>query len=318
MYIVLALVLLVVSFLVVLFVTKPTRKETDLQERLAGLSRGPVADDLADATILKRESYSDSAVVNAILQRIKLAADVNMLIQQANSTWTVSGVLFAAIALFAAAAVLSTVWLHNLLLGLSSGVIAGIAPYISLLMKRNARMTAFAIILPEAIDLMGRALRAGHAVTAAIDMVAREIPNPVGAEFRRVFEEQNFGLPIREALLNLAKRVHVPDLQFLVTAILVQKETGGNLAEILDKTGAVIRERSRLLGQLKIYTAQGKMTGWILGCLPFIIFALMNFMNPSYSHSLIEDPLGRKAIYIGLGLMALGGWMIRKIVDIKV
>lgn len=149
-------------------------------------------------------------------------------------------------------------------------------------------------------------------------MVAREIADPVGAEFRRVFEEQNFGLPIREALLNLAKRVPVPDLRFLVTAMLVQKETGGNLAEVLDKTCAVIRERTRLLGQLRIYTAQGRMTGWILGLLPFIVFLLMNLVNPGYAQMLLHDPAGRKAVWIGLGLMAVGVWLIRRIVDIKV
>jgi tight adherence protein B len=140
----------------------------------------------------------------------------------------------------------------------------------------------------------------------------------VGSEFRRVFEEQNFGLPIREALLNLAKRVPVPDLQFLVTAMLVQKETGGNLAEVLDKAGAVIRERSRLLGQLRIYTAQGRLTGWILGLLPFIVFGLMNFLNPGYARALIDDPTGRMFIWGGLGLMVIGVWLIRKIVDIRV
>jgi tight adherence protein B len=100
--------------------------------------------------------------------------------------------------------------------------------------------------------------------------------------------------------------------------MLVQKETGGNLAEVLDKTGAVIRERSRLLGQLRIYTAQGRMTGWILGLLPFIVFALMNFLNPGYARTLLDDPMGRKAIWVGLGLMSVGVWLIRKIVDIKV
>ena len=118
--------------------------------------------------------------------------------------------------------------------------------------------------------------------------------------------------------MNLAKRVPVPDLRFLVTAMLVQKETGGNLAEVLDKTGVVIRERSRLLGQLRIYTAQGRMTGWILGMLPFIIFALMNLVNSGYARIMFDDPAGRKALWLGLGLMAVGTWMIRKIVDIKV
>jgi tight adherence protein B len=203
-------------------------------------------------------------------------------------------------------------------IALLAGLVASTTPYIYLIVKRKARLHRFAMILPEAIDLMARALRAGHAVTAAIEMVAREIQDPVGTEFRRVFEEQNFGLPLREALLNLAARVPVADLQFLVTAMLVQKETGGNLAEVLDKAGTVIRERSRLLGQLKIYTAQGKMTGWILGFLPFIVFAVMNVLDPRYARTLIEDPIGRKAIYLGLGLMAAGVWSIRKIVDIKV
>jgi tight adherence protein B len=179
-------------------------------------------------------------------------------------------------------------------------------------------MKKFESVLPDAIDLLGRALRAGHAVTAAIEMVSKEIPDPVGMEFRRVFEEQNFGLPIREALLNLAKRVPVADLRFLVTAMLVQKETGGNLAEVLDKAATVIRERSRLLGQLRIYTAQGRLTGWILGLLPFVIFAAMSFLNRGYARNLIDDPMGRKAVWIGLGLMAVGMWTIRRIVDIKV
>jgi len=165
---------------------------------------------------------------------------------------------------------------------------------------------------------MGRAIRAGHAVTAAIEMVSREVPDPVGTEFRRVFEEQNFGLPMREALLNLAQRMPVADLQFLVTAMLVQKETGGNLAEVLDKSGLVIRERSRLLGQLRIYTAQGRMTGWILGFLPFLLFVAMSFLNPDYTHTMLDDPTGRMWIWAGLGLMTIGVWSIRRIVDIKV
>lgn len=318
MLILLFLVLLVAVFSVVLYMTKPTKEENDLGKRLARIDRGDSFDQPIDPDILKREVYSDLPLVNAILRRIKLAANIDVLIKQADSDWTVGRVMFGALVIFAVVAAISSTWLHNIPAGLALGLVAANGPYISLRMKRAARLQRFAAILPDAIDLLGRALRAGHAVTAAIEMVAREIPDPVGKEFRRVFEEQNFGLPIREALLNLARRVPVPDLQFLVTAMLVQKETGGNLAEVLDKAGAVIRERSRLLGQLRIYTAQGRLTGWILGLLPFIIFALMNFLNPGYARTLIDDPMGRKAIWIGLGLMAIGVWMIRKIVDIKV
>lgn len=318
MLILLFFVLLVVVFLVVYYMTKPTKEETDLGRRLAGIDRGEAPGQAIDPDILKREVYSDLPIIDAILRRIQLAADIDVLIKQADSKWTVGRVVFGALVIFAVVAAVSSAWLHNPPAGLILGLAAANIPYISLRMKRRARLQRFATVLPDAIDLLGRALRAGHAVTAAIEMVAREVPDPVGTEFRRVFEEQNFGLPIREALLNLAKRVPVPDLQFLVTAMLVQKETGGNLAEVLDKAGAVIRERSRLLGQLKIYTAQGRLTGWILGLLPFIVFGLMNFLNPGYARTLIDDPTGRMFIWGGLGLMAIGIWLIRKIVDIKV
>jgi tight adherence protein B len=317
--IVLFLLVMIITFSVVLYMTRPTKEETDLGNRLAGFSRGSRPAAVIDPDIiLKREVYSDLPIINAILRRVKLAADIDTLIKQANSSLTVGRVLFGALVIAFVVGVLGGNYMHSASLGLVLGLAAGTTPYIYLRIKRTARLRSFESILPEAIDLLARALRAGHALTAAIEMVSKEIADPVGTEFRRVFEEQNFGLPIREALINLANRIPVADLQFLVTAMLVQKETGGNLAEVLDKTGTVIRERSRLLGQLRIYTAQGRMTGWILGLLPFIVFLLMNFVNPNYAHTLTSDPMGRKAIWLGFGLMVLGVWMIRKIVDIKV
>ena len=319
MVIVLFLLVLVATFAIVLYVTRPTKEEADLGDRLAGLRRGGSGAVAAtNADILKHEGYSDLPLIDAALRRLRLAADLKTLIQQADSDWTVGRVIFGAFVLVVLVGVLSWAWFHSVLMGLLCGLVAGNGPYIYLRVKRTQRLRKFESTLPEAIDLLSRALRAGHSLTAAIEMVSREIADPVGSEFRRVFEEQNFGLPIREALLNLAKRVPVADLQFLVTAMLVQKETGGNLAEVLDKTCAVIRERARLLGQLRIYTAQGRMTGWILGLLPFCVFVLIYFVNPNYARVLIEDPTGRKAVFLGLGLMGIGMYLIRKIVDIKV
>ncbi len=319
MLILLFLLLLVATFSIVLYVTRPTKEETDLGDRLAGLGRGgsgmPAT---VNQDILRHEAYSDLPLINAVLQRIKIAADINTLIQQANSDWTVGRVIFGALVAGVVAGFLGGLWFDNVVFGVLCGLVAANGPYVYLRIKRAQRMRKFETVLPEAIDLLARALRAGHSLTAAIEMVAREVADPVGSEFRRVFEEQNFGLPMREALLNLANRLPVKDLQFLVTAMLVQKETGGNLAEVLDKTGAVIRERARLLGQLRIYTAQGRLTGWILGLLPFIVFLLMNMVHPGYAHLLLSDPTGRKAVWIGLGLMLIGIWMIRRIVDIKV
>ena len=149
-------------------------------------------------------------------------------------------------------------------------------------------------------------------------MVGQEVAAPVGVEFKKCFEQQNFGLPFREAIEDLARRIPIADLQFLVTAILVQKESGGNLAEVLDKAGVVIRERIRIKGELAIYTAQGKLTGWILGMLPFIMFVLLSMVNSQYTAVLIHDPLGQKLVIVGLVLMTAGFLMIRKIVNIKV
>ncbi|HWR35687.1 MAG TPA: type II secretion system F family protein [Clostridia bacterium] len=316
--VILFLVISVLTFVAVWFVTRPSKSEVALQERLLNVVRNPLDASIDSDDILKRESYSDLPLADLILSRLAITESLQQLIKQANSNWTVGRVIFGSLLLLAAGSWIAGLWLHNFPVGAVVGLVLSSVPYLTLRMKRGARLRRFNSLLPEAIDLMSRALRAGHAVTAAIEMVAKEISDPVGTEFRRAFEEQNFGLPLREALLNLAKRVPIDDVKFLVTAILVQKETGGNLAEVLDKTAAVLRERMRLLGQLRIHTAQGRLTGWILGLLPFIVFGLLNFINPGYARILLEDPLGQKLVWAGLVLMAFGIWVIRKIVDIKV
>ena len=151
-----------------------------------------------------------------------------------------------------------------------------------------------------------------------LEMVGNEIADPVGTEFRALHKEQSLGLPIREAMMNLVERMPLDDMRFLATAILLQKESGGNLAQILDKTSAVVRERARLRGQLKIYTAQGRITGWILCAAPFLMFALISVVNHNYEKTLFSNALGMKMIYGGLGLMVLGILAIRKIIDVKV
>jgi tight adherence protein B len=192
------------------------------------------------------------------------------------------------------------------------------APYIYLYILREVRFSKFSDLLPEAVDLMSRGLRAGHSIQAVLEMVGDEIADPVGIEFRALHKEQTLGLPIRDAMMGLVDRVPLDDMRFLATAILLQKESGGNLAQILDKTSAVIRERARLRGQLRIYTAQGRITGWILGGAPFFMFVLINLANHNYEKALFSDPFGLKLVYVGLGLMVVGILVIRKIIDIKV
>jgi tight adherence protein B len=183
---------------------------------------------------------------------------------------------------------------------------------------REQRFRKCDSLLPEAIDLMARGLRAGHALTAVIEMVATEIDDPIATEFRRLYEEYQLGLTLRDATMNLVNRLPRDDMRFLATAILLQKETGGNLAVILDKTAAVARERARLRGQLRIYTAQGRVTGWVLVFMPFVMFGLLSAINWDFEKLLVIEPFGRTLIYIGLGLMAVGVLVIRKIIDVKV
>lgn len=309
--------LLALSFGAVAWVLKPTRTESDVQRHLTTIG-GMYVTDAQGTTILRQEALSTIPWVNSLLKSIPRIADLRLLITQAGSNWTVGALTFGSVlATFVVAWVL-TLFVPALLLAVIAGVAAGLIPYVYLYVKRAARFSRFDALLPEAIDLMSRALRAGHAVTSAIEMVSQEIAEPVASEFGIVFKEQNLGLPIREAIMGLVERVPLEDVRFLATAILVQKETGGNLAEVLDKTSAVMRERIRIRGQLRIYTAQGRVTGWVLCSLPFAVFLVINLVNHDYEKKLWTDPLGLHIVYAGLVMMAIGIYSIRKIIDLKV
>jgi tight adherence protein B len=182
-------------------------------------------------------------------------------------------------------------------------------------LKRSRRIAAFNRALPEAIDMMGRSLRAGHSMAASISIVGEQSPEPVAGEFREAFRQQNFGLPLRDALWQIQEHVPSQDLRVLITGILVQKETGGNLAEILDRTSFVIRERLRIQGEIKTHTAQGRLTGWILCTLPIVMLFVINMVNPGYSKVLLDTPTGHKLIYLGLGLLTSGALIIRQIIN---
>ena len=192
------------------------------------------------------------------------------------------------------------------------------APFLWLLMKRKKRLNAFANQLPEAMELVARALRAGHSLSAGLHVVAEEMPLPVSKEFGRVYEEQNLGITVDEALKSLCDRVPNLDLKFFATSVIIQRQTGGDLAEILDRIGHVIRERFKILGQVKALTAEGRLSGVVLIALPIGLFFLMLTMKPDYEKLLWEDPLGVKMSIGALVAMLIGAFVIKKIVDIKV
>jgi tight adherence protein B len=230
----------------------------------------------------------------------------------------VSSVIAVSLAATVLTAWISSYFLPSIFLAILAGVVAGAIPYIILLILREQRFRKCDQLLPQAIDLMARGLRAGHALTAVLEMVGSETGEPLSTEFRRLHEEQQLGLPLREAVMNMVSRLPRDDMRFLATAILLQKETGGNLAVILDKTAAVARERARLRGQLKIYTAQGRITGWVLCLMPFIMLGLLSSINWQFEKLLFTEGFGLHMVYLGLALMVLGIFVIRKIIDVKI
>jgi tight adherence protein B len=198
------------------------------------------------------------------------------------------------------------------------GIVAALLPIAFVALKRKRRLRKFEEHFPEALDLLGRAVRAGHAFTTGLEMISKECAEPLAGEFRTAFEEQNFGLPLRDALLNLAERIPIIDVRFFVTALLIQKETGGNLAEILDGLSRVIRDRFRIYREVQVRTAQGRLTAGILIALPIIMMLVLTALNPKYMAVLFTDPRGPVLLGIAAGLQAIGSAILWKIIHFEV
>ena len=200
----------------------------------------------------------------------------------------------------------------------SSRILTGILPLLWLMLRRRRRLRTFAKQLPDALELIARALRAGHSLASGFHLVSEEMAAPIGLEFQRVFEENNLGIPFDDALNALTDRVPNLDLRFFVTALILQRQTGGDLAEILDKIGELIRERFQIWGQVQALTGEGRLSGIVLLALPPVLFATVYYLNPDYVGVLFTDPMGKKMLAGGVIMQVLGALVIRKIVNIKV
>lgn len=207
---------------------------------------------------------------------------------------------------------------HSLIFAFVMGLAAGAIPIAFVAWKRQRRFRNFEEHFPEALDLLGRAVRAGHAFTTGLEMISKEVAEPIAGEFRITFDEQNFGLPLRDALLNMAERIPLIDVRFFVTALLIQKETGGNLAEILDALARVIRDRFRIYREVRVKTAQGRLTAAILIALPPIMMVLLEIVNPHYISVLFTDPKGPIVLAVAGTLQVIGSIMLWKIIHIEV
>jgi tight adherence protein B len=268
--------------------------------------------------VRKSELLSAVPWINRWLLRIELAPRLRTLLYQAGLRWTAGALLLGSVACFTLTAYVIYLRTDVVALAFLLGLLAGAAPFGFVLYKRSQRFRQFEQGLPEALDLMVGALRAGHSLISALRLVAAESPEPLGGEFRICFEEQNYGLELRTAMDNLANRVPLQDLRIMSTAILIQKESGGNLAEVLDKAAHVIRERFRLKRQVQTHTAQGRLTGMILALLPVILGLGLYLINPKNMSILWTRPIGVKLLYTAAGMTAIGGLIIRKIVNMKV
>lgn len=311
---------LVVTFAVIMLFTRPTAVDRAVENRVIQIHVLRSGDYFGDEVpeLFKRTKLSEIDWLDNVLQKWDLARRLRLLLTQAESSWTVPMVFAGSVLLGLVGYGVGYYELPSALVDVLVALVFAAAPYFYLLWQRAQRLKRFNKQLPDAIDLMTRALRAGHSLSAAIEILGEECPDPLRGEFREVYRQQNFGLPAREAMVQLSLRVPSPELRFVVTAMLLQKETGGNLVDILERTVAVIRDRLRIEGEIRIYTAQGRMTGWILSLLPVIMFFLMSLANRTYARVLIDDPTGKKLVYAGLIMMLIGALIIRKIVNIKI
>jgi tight adherence protein B len=299
-----------------------TKQDKQMLERLdsALATTGPGKADMADLLVDVRKDDLLSSIpwIDRVLRKVELTPRLRKLLYQANLKWTVGGLMLMMLGAFAIPGYLVYLRTGSLVFGLGVGVLFGWLPMFFVFGKRNKRMAKFDEGLPEALDLIVSALRVGHSLNSALGLVTRECPDPIGSEFRVTFDEQNYGLEMKTALDNMTSRVPSQDLKIVVTAILIQKESGGNLAEVLENTSAVIRERFRLKRQVMTHTAQGRLTGIVLTCLPIALGCALYFVNPKMMSILWQKQLGLYLLYAAGIMIIIGGLIIRKIVNMDV
>jgi tight adherence protein B len=279
-------------------------------------TEGAVHDEQID--IQKRELLSAIPLVNRILLRLEIAPKLKRLLYQANVKWTAGGLLLLSFAIWAFAAYSLYLKTSSFFFSIGLALIPAAVPFGYVLWKRSKRFEKFEEGLPPALELMVSGLRGGHSLISVLELVSRESPDPVGPEFRICFDEQNYGLELRTAMQNLAVRMPIADIRIVMTAILIQKETGGNLAEVLEKCAHVIRERFRLKREIRTKTAQGRLTGWVLSLLPVLLGTALYIIRPDVVSLLWTKPAGLKMIYTGIVMLIMGSLIIRKIVRIRV
>lgn len=312
-------VFLVVALLVTASGTGASEREKQAIARLNAVLAGhePHAQDEA-LDIEKQELLSAIPFLNRLLLRLEIAPKLRRVLYQAQLSWTPGGLILMTGCIWILASYAVYLRTGAALISSAIGLMPAALPFAYVFFKRGRQFSKFEEGLPPALELMVNGLRGGQSLVSALGLVAREAPDPIGREFRIAFDEQNYGLELRTALDNLATRIPIQDVRMIATAILIQKETGGNLAEVLDKCAYVIRERFRLKKEIKVKTAQGRLTGWILSFMPVGLGTLLYLLNPVTMSLLWKTPLGLKMLYTAVTMIIIGAFIIRKIVRIRV
>jgi len=289
-----------------------------LKDRLASERKSPERAPEEELALLRDEQLSQIPAFDRLLRRSERVSAIQKMLAQAGMTMRAGNFL----AISAVAGVVGAIVLYTLSKRVEIAWVAllvgFLAPYSYASIRRNKRFEKFEELFPEAIDTLARAVRAGHAFTTALEMITDEVAEPVSGEFRQLYEEQKFGMPVRDALINLTDRMPLVDVKFFVTAVMLQRETGGNLAEILDNLSYVIRERFKIQRQVRVYTAQGRLTMALLMGMPPIIVTVMLVISPAFIRPLFSDPIGHTLLVAGITLQTVGYFVIRKIIRIQV
>ena len=289
----------------------------ELERRLRDVGSEVV--EAAKAGVLVRKAPEGPLpVVDRLMAQTRVGSRLARLIEQSGVHTTPSAFVVASLMIAAISALLFGRVVRLPFMSLFGGLIGASLPAFWLLYRRRSRIRRFEEQFPEALDLLARALRAGHALQAALGMVAEELPAPVGFEFKKMFDQQNFGLPLRDALNELADRIPLLDVRFFVTAIAIQRDTGGNLAEILDNLAHVVRERFKILRQVRVHTAHGRFTGYVLLALPAVLAIALSIINPGHMNLLFEEHMGRMMLATTIVMQTVGYFWIRHVIKIEV
>jgi tight adherence protein B len=290
----------------------------ELDRRLRDVSTPFGGDAMPEAGIVKRVAEGPLPAFDKIMSRTQAGSWLARLIEQSGTTVTPSAIIVLSLFLSILVGFVALMFVRVPLSPIFGGLLGAFLPFAWLRHRRSSRMKKFEEQFPEALDLLSRAIRAGHAFQTAMGMVAEELKDPVGPEFKKAFEQQNFGLPLKEALNNMSDRMPLLDVRFFVTAVVIQRETGGNLSEILDNLAHVVRERFKILRQVRVHTAHGRFTGWVLLALPATLAVALSFIAPDQMNLLFREHMGQVMITGAIVMQTVGYLWIRQVIKIEV